>query len=418
MMIHRRAVPRAALLTSTAMSTLLVLLLFSSRVREGRSARVSPTCTGGAGCGRSRVGADVGEPATNSASGKRVPLLLGDSCELGVFCEPGTRSGMVLGVRRGFATENQDAVLVLKDAPCAGWHSYAVFDGHGFDVTPLPGLVLSGAYASKATRRFFARRLIGWPEADCAGFDDHYDSFFRWLFSAADSALPTFNGGTTATLVVYDPGAARLYTAHVGDSRALLVTQNEFGEFLGVRLTLEDHRPCPGSAELERLRREGYGECVSGDHLHGTTGYDMVRRLGWIAVTRAIGDHQYDAYGKIAQPDTGKLQLDDSARFLIVASDGLWDFVAESTVRQTAAAIYQVSNGCCEAIAKSLGNMAHMPTADGGSDDTSVVVANLVASTAKTPDCGVGGGAAAAAAAASSPSGDPRMGPGEGSDDR
>ena len=79
-----------------------------------------------------------------------------------------------------------------------------------------------------------------------------------------------------------------------------------------------DHRP-QDPLELERVKAEG-GMIFNG------------RLSGTLAITRAMGDHIYKSQGLSAKPTIQKHILKPFDKFLVIASDGVWDFVEESEV--------------------------------------------------------------------------------------
>ncbi|CAG4988496.1 unnamed protein product [Parnassius apollo] len=59
--------------------------------------------------------------------------------------------------------------------------------------------------------------------------------------------------------------------------------------------------------------------------------YGTWRVNGQLAVSRAIGDANYKPY-VTAQPEIALVELDGDEDFIVVACDGLWDFVTEDEV--------------------------------------------------------------------------------------
>ncbi|KAK0098985.1 hypothetical protein PV326_010961 [Microctonus aethiopoides] len=66
--------------------------------------------------------------------------------------------------------------------------------------------------------------------------------------------------------------------------------------------------------------------------------FGMWRVNGHLAVSRAIGDAQYKPY-VTADPDIRCVMLDGTEDFLIVACDGLWDYVSEEAAAKV---VYQL----------------------------------------------------------------------------
>ena len=91
----------------------------------------------------------------------------------------------------------------------------------------------------------------------------------------------------------------------MGDTRAV-ISKNGIAERLSY-----DHR-ATDPAEVDRVKSGG-GIVVDG------------RVGGSLAITRAFGDHSLKKDGVIAKPFIKKLVLKNSDKFLVIASDGVWD---------------------------------------------------------------------------------------------
>lgn len=125
-------------------------------------------------------------------------------------------------------------------------------------------------------------------------------------------------GGSTAVAVAVR--ARQLIAAWAGDSLALLAKRMRLMQLV---------RPHKPGREDERDRIEAAG---------GTVIYWGTWRVnGQLAVSRAIGDAQYKPY-VIARPEIATVDLDGDEDFVVVACDGLWDFVSEDDV---ALAVYR-----------------------------------------------------------------------------
>ena len=53
------------------------------------------------------------------------------------------------------------------------------------------------------------------------------------------------------------------------------------------------------------------------------------RVAGGLAITRAIGDHAYKSSGVTSQPYTVRHVLRPFDKYLVLASDGVWDTVSD-----------------------------------------------------------------------------------------
>lgn len=60
----------------------------------------------------------------------------------------------------------------------------------------------------------------------------------------------------------------------------------------------------------------------------------MNRLGGVLAVTRAFGDTTLKTHGLISKPDIKRVPIRLHHRYVIVASDGLWDYVPMKTIQK------------------------------------------------------------------------------------
>ncbi len=100
-----------------------------------------------------------------------------------------------------------------------------------------------------------------------------------------------------------------LYSANVGDSRTVLVTN------FGAKRLSYDHKATDFS-EATRINTSG-GVIFAG------------RVYGQLILSRALGDHSLKKYGVICTPYVKKHIISDKDRFVIVASDGVWDVCSD-----------------------------------------------------------------------------------------
>ncbi|KAL4346450.1 hypothetical protein GQ457_17G023290 [Hibiscus cannabinus] len=250
----------------------------------------------------------------------------------------------VSGIRWGSASvqgrrEEMEDDLVLRSDGLDGFSFAAVFDGHGGVssvkflrdelykecVTALQGgVLLKGDFNSikKAIAEAFEiadKKLLNWLEKIGDGNDE---------------------SGSTATVMLI--GNEVLFISHVGDSCVVLSRAGK------VQVLTDSHRPYGSNQaslqEIKRIREAG-GWISNG------------RICGDIAVSRAFGDTRFKTKKNemlkkgveekrwsekfisrvvfnddlvIASPDTFKVALGSDAEFVLLASDGLWDYINSS----------------------------------------------------------------------------------------
>lgn len=117
-------------------------------------------------------------------------------------------------------------------------------------------------------------------------------------------------GSTACVAIVRKEGAENiLYVANIGDTRAVLSKSGT-----AERMSVDDKCDHPG--ENSRVKAGG--------------GIILDNRLGGVlAVTRAFGDHALTRVGLIATPHIVKQTVKVMDKYLVIASDGIWDELSD-----------------------------------------------------------------------------------------
>lgn len=117
-------------------------------------------------------------------------------------------------------------------------------------------------------------------------------------------------GSTACVAVVRKEGANNvLYVANIGDTRAVLSKSGQ-----AERLSIDDK--CDNAEENARVKSGG--------------GIILENRLGGVlAVTRSFGDHALTRAGLIATPHVIKYTIKPFDKYLVIASDGIWDELSD-----------------------------------------------------------------------------------------
>ncbi|KAL4419376.1 hypothetical protein ABPG77_002903 [Micractinium sp. CCAP 211/92] len=199
-------------------------------------------------------------------------------------------------------------------------------------------------------------------------------------FLAADAALgqePGMNvqySGSTAVLCMLR--GRRLTTAWVGDSRAVLARQDPRG-MRAVPLT-RDHKP--GNTD-ERARIAASGGRVERlvDQRGLPVGPDRVwLSTSWVpglAMSRALGDAVAHTVGVSSEPETSVVELCPQDRFLILATDGVWEFIDPQGAVDIVAGCRDAEEACRALVDTAWSRW--LAEEGGVVDDITVVVAKL-----------------------------------------
>lgn len=181
------------------------------------------------------------------------------------------------------------------------------------------------------------------------------------------------SGATAVSCLVckQSDGSRVLYSANVGDSRAILCCKKNGSKevdtsssYYGKRLTF-DHRPDVAS-ELTRIQEAG-----------GFIARDRV--LGILAVTRAFGDHGMKQF-VVADPYISKIILNDEETvgdcpFLILACDGVWDVMSDQEAVDLLYKKYIENNK--EPVANAAEYLVQLAIAKGSTDNVTAIVVFL-----------------------------------------
>ena len=159
--------------------------------------------------------------------------------------------------------------------------------------------------------------------------------------------------GSTCISVIYTP--KKLIIANVGDSRCVLGSRVE-GEWEYTNLS-RDHKPSIRE-EAERIIKSG-GRIrpmidEDGCFVGPLRVYMKDKDLPGLAMTRSFGDYFARIAGTIAEPEIKEHILVPEDKFIILASDGLFEFMSSEEVGNIVKGYYEKNDivGCCEYLYK------------------------------------------------------------------
>ena len=216
-----------------------------------------------------------------------------------------------------------------------GGKLYAVYDGHGGpEVAEFLAKNFSD-YFSK-TSGLMKNRMV-------AAFKNAYNDDFVKLNNQS---------GSTASVVFIKDNSA--YFAHVGDSRMVLGAGGKVG------FVTSDHKPNRADeyVRIEDAKGLVFNKCVN----------------GFLAVSRAIGDYGLDKRLIIAEPEYTEVLLTEKNKFLVLATNGLWDVVTNEdvvTILKAKRSRIQDMNLLAELL-------ANYAVVKGSRDDITVMVVDLL----------------------------------------
>ncbi|OIT32752.1 PREDICTED: probable protein phosphatase 2C 52 [Nicotiana attenuata] len=316
----------------------------SSCSSRSNGERVSPECLGIGMFTRKRIRKTFSDPVTTLQHLSSIPNRIfknGKSRTSCIFTQQG---------RKGI---NQDAMIVWEDFMAEDVTFCGVFDGHGphghlvarkvRDALPLK--------LSSFLQSFDAKRngstsncCNGNPKLDVVdpdkdeGMEDKVDNLWREAFLKSYKAmdkelrshpnLDCFCSGSTAITLVKQ--GANLFMGYIGDSRAILASKDNNDSLVAVQLTVDLKPDLP--KEAERIKR-----CKG--RVFALQDEPEVQRV-WLpfddapglAMARAFGDFCLKEYGVISVPEFSHHILTERDKFIVLASDGVWDVLSNEEV--------------------------------------------------------------------------------------
>lgn len=213
---------------------------------------------------------------------------------------------------------------------------------------------------------------------------------FKETFLKVDASLgeecliePLY-AGTTACVALLR--GKKLILSNAGDSRAVLARRRRgMGENAGndndgpnfwkaLELTQDQNPDLPE----EQARIESMGGFVSPPPEPGLSARVWLdsdcTQIG-LAMARSLGDHAVKRCGVIAEPVVSYHDVQDDDEFLILATDGVWEFVSSSeAVEIVANSLHKGATKACRALIEAAAARWHDEEGDYRDDITALVI--------------------------------------------
>ena len=157
--------------------------------------------------------------------------------------------------------------------------------------------------------------------------------------------------GSTCVSVIYTP--EKLIVPNIGDSRAVLgrLINKENNEYKAINLS-RDHKPTEKDEAQRIIDNQGRikpfiedGEFVGPERV-----WIMEEEVPGLAMTRSFGDRVAATVGVMSEPEIKEFDFDENDKFMIIASDGIWEFISSQECINIIKDFYDKNDlkGCCE----------------------------------------------------------------------
>lgn len=160
--------------------------------------------------------------------------------------------------------------------------------------------------------------------------------------------------GTTCNLIFQF--SKSLICASVGDSRSMLIYDNDTLTNKGIFNLSLDHKPELPSEE-ERIIKNGGIVDILKDNNGKKIGPCRIFKKGLnypgLEISRSLGDFQAKECGVLSLPEINEYTINHNAKYLVICSKGVWEFLSNENVRDLGNIFYakkDISGFCCKLV--------------------------------------------------------------------
>ena len=157
--------------------------------------------------------------------------------------------------------------------------------------------------------------------------------------------------GSTCVSVIYTP--ERLIVPNIGDSRAVLARYDKITKTYKAIDLSRDHKPTEkdesqriyeNDGRIQPFTEEG-GEFVGPQRV-----WLKNEEVPGLAMTRSFGDRVAATVGVISEPEIKEFDFDENDKFMIIASDGIWEFISSQECVNIVKNFYEKNDlkGCAD----------------------------------------------------------------------
>eukprot|EP00347_Sterkiella_histriomuscorum_P021245 403334691 len=185
----------------------------------------------------------------------------------------------------------------------------------------------------------------------CLAFNDAFLDTNDELFNG--NLDVRFSGSTCVTLITL---GQKLFCSNVGDSRGIVVKKFADGKTQALAIS-RDQKPCQPD-EAERIIKCNGRIDSFRDQDRKPVGPLRVwlknEDIPGLAMTRSFGDEVAGRVGVIAEPEILELDLCKDDKFIVLASDGVWEFLQNEDVAEIVLPFFEKRNaeGAAEALVR------------------------------------------------------------------
>ncbi|EAS01080.1 protein phosphatase 2C containing protein (macronuclear) [Tetrahymena thermophila SB210] len=259
---------------------------------------------------------------------------------------------------------NQDSYIITNNfCKQKSKYFFSVCDGHG----------INGHHASQYVKKVLGPNIEFFMKQFCK--EEFYQlesnqnpienvsaitqaltsGYLKTAAGLLDSGIDiTFSGSTCVGVYVT---AERYWCANIGDSRAVIARQDPItNQWTNQPLSI-DHKPDLPSEYNRILSSGGRVEPfkdMEGKPVGPARVWMRTENIPGLAMARSFGDYVASQVGVIPEPEILHYDISPNDKFLVVASDGIWEFLSNEEVVSMITPFYYKNDpeGACEKLVK------------------------------------------------------------------
>ena len=271
----------------------------------------------------------------------------------------------------GTLKQNQDSYILIENIfGLEKFSIFGVFDGHGSNGHLVSQFIKRRAeeyfsepttYSKKPQNTFTCEKILRYLQANNYAIVTKFNSIVH--HELEEEQFDINFSGSTCVIVVHV--CDTLIVSNCGDSRAILVKEKQKSKskhhshsshsHYSVSQLCRDHKP-ELPKEKERIERSG-GTVSQYEEDNGELDGPMrvwVKEKDYpgIATSRSIGDAVAKKVGVTYDADIEVYEIDETVKYLVVASDGVWEFLSNKDVMKIIKPYFKIGDveGACKEV--------------------------------------------------------------------
>ena len=267
------------------------------------------------------------------------------------------------GISNSESKINQDSYLILENIFKSNFYIFGIYDGHGSNghlISKYVSQYMNEFFLSEENYKDLFSELKDKEKFNELFLEKSIDMIKNCQKKLDETLLNEkldfdikLSGTTNLMLFIIDN---KLICSNIGDSRCVLFTCSQEDKWDFEELSI-DHKPSDEN-EKERILKMGGEVHPYYDRNGNFEGPDRIYEKGkpypGLSLSRTVGDLEGKKIGIISEPEIIFKNFDESFKYIVMGSDGLWDQMRPYDIIRIVRPFFRKKNpeGACQAILK------------------------------------------------------------------